>query len=237
MLSPHHHNDSELPSGHPCRSCAVRDSAVCGVLGSEELRNFRHLGCRMRLNTGQSLFRQGESATSVFTVAEGALKSYRILADGRRQVTGFHFPGDFIGTATHEDHEVTTEALENSSVCAFPVRRFDDFVEDHPAMERELYIASARELAAAKQQMVLLGRKTAIERVASFFLALSERASTNVIELPMNRSDIADYLGLTKETVSRVFAGLKSDRIIRLQAIDCIEILDPMRLRQIASSA
>jgi CRP/FNR family transcriptional regulator len=236
MLSPRHHDSSELPHGHPCRDCPVRDSAVCGVLGNEELKDLRHFGCSMRLSAGQSLFRQGEPALSVFTVTEGALKSYRILPDGRRQVTGFHFPGDFVGNAVDEEHEVTTEALETTSVCAFPVRRFDDFVEDHPPMERELYIAAARELAMAKQQMVLLGRKTAVERLASFLLALMERTGSNVIGLQMSRSDIADYLGLTKETVSRVFAELKSGRLVRLQAIDRIEILDRRRLIQIAAA-
>lgn len=103
-------------------------------------------------------------------------------------------------------------------------------------MERELYIAAARELAMAKQQMVLLGRKTAVERLASFLLALMERTGSNVIGLQMSRSDIADYLGLTKETVSRVFAELKSGRLVRLQAIDRIEILDRRRLIQIAAA-
>lgn len=191
----------------------------------------------MRLSAGQSLFRQGDLALSVFTVTEGALKSYRIFADGRRQVMGFHFPGDFVGTATDEDHEMTAEALENTTVCAFPVHRFDDFVEDHPPMERELYIAAARELAAAKQQMVLLGRKTAVERVASFFLALAEKQGADLVDLPMNRSDIADYLGLTKETVSRILAELKSRRTIRLLAIDRIEILDSKCLRQIGAGS
>lgn len=235
MLSPHHHDSSELPHGHPCHGCPVRDLAVCGVLGNEDLKSFRHLGCSLRLRAGQSLFRQGEPALSVFTVTQGTLKSYRILPDGRRQVTGFHFPGDLVGIALDDDHEVTIEALENATVCAVPVRRFDDFVEDHPPMERELYIAAARELVAAKQQMVLLGRKTAIERVGSFFLALAERQGTDIINLPMNRSDIADYLGLTKETVSRILAELKSGRMIRLHAIGRVEILDRARLKHIAS--
>ena len=235
MLSPHHHDSSELPHGHPCHGCPVRDLAVCGVLGNEDLKSFRHLGCSLRLRAGQSLFRQGEPALSVFTVTQGTLKSYRILPDGRRQVTGFHFPGDLVGIALDDDHEVTIEALENATVCAVPVRRFDDFVEDHPPMERELYIAAARELVAAKQQMVLLGWKTAIERVGSFFLALAERQGTDIINLPMNRSDIADYLGLTKETVSRILAELKSGRMIRLHAIGRVEILDRARLKHIAS--
>ena len=238
MLSPTHHHSDDLPEGHPCRGCQVRDTAVCGVLGEQDLQSIRRLGCCVHVAAGESLFRQGEPALSVFTVTEGMLKSYKILPDGRRQVTGFHMPGDFVGTSVDDEHAFTAEAVEDCRVCAFPVRRFDAFVEDHQPMERELYIAAARELAEAQQQMVLLGRKTAVERIASFFLTLSERLKgAQVVELPMSRSDIADYLGLTKETVSRVLSDLKGSRIIRLQAIDRIEILDKARLGEIATGA
>lgn len=236
MLSPTRNHNSELPAGHPCRGCPVRDVAVCGALDSGELQTFRRLGCGVMLRAGQSLFSEGDASLSVFTVTEGMLKSYKILPDGRRQVTGFHLPGDFVGTSVEEMHAFSVEAVEDSRVCAFSARRFEDFVEDHPPMERELYIAAARELAEAQQQMVVLGRKTALERIASFFLGLSERSkSADEIELAMCRSDIADYLGLTKETVSRVLSDLKGSRIIRLQAMDRIEILDRPRLTAIAS--
>jgi CRP/FNR family transcriptional regulator len=236
MLSPIRNHRSDLSPGHPCRGCPVREVAVCGALDNSDLQSFRKLGCGLTVRAGQSLFSEGDPALSVFTVTEGVLKSYKILPDGRRQVTGFHLPGDFVGTSVDQTHAFTVEAVDNSRVCAFPVRRFDDFVEDHPPMERELYIAAARELAEAQLQMVVLGRKTAIERIASFFLGLSERSkSADVIELPMCRSDIADYLGLTKETVSRVLSDLKGSRIVRLQAIDRIEILDRPRLTAIAS--
>jgi CRP/FNR family transcriptional regulator len=192
----------------------------------------------MVLDAGETLFRQGDPALSVFTLTEGMLKTYKILPDGRRQVTGFHMPGDFVGTSVDETHAFTAEAVEDCRICAFPVRRFDDFVEDHQPMERELYIGAARELAQAQQQMVLLGRKTASERIASFFLALSDRSkAVDVVSLPMSRSDIADYLGLTKETVSRVLSDLKGSRVIRLQAIDRVEILERPRLKQIAAGA
>jgi CRP/FNR family transcriptional regulator len=235
MLSPRHHDSSELPVGHPCRGCPVRDKAICGVLEAGELKTFRHLGCGIELRDGESLFAQGDPALSVFTVTAGMLKSYAILPDGRRQITGFHVAGDFVGTSVDEEHQFAAEAVGECRVCAFPVRRFESFVEDHQALEREVYIAAARELADAKRQMVLLGRKTAIERIASFFLSLSERGTrADVIDLPMGRSDIADYLGLTKETVSRVLSDLKGSRTIRLQAIDRIEILDRPRLSSIA---
>ena len=236
MLSPRAHDTSELPAGHPCRGCPVRDLAICGVLGSDDLGQFRRLGCGVELRSGERLVGEGEDALSVFTVTEGALRASTVLPDGRRQVAAFHLPGDFAGTTVSDTHAFTLEAVGDTRVCAFPVRRFADFLEDHQPLERELYIAAARELAQAQQQMVLLGRKTAVERIASFFLALSEREKgADVIDLPMGRSDIADYLGLTKETVSRVLAELKSGRVIRLQAIDRIEILDRKRLAAIAA--
>lgn len=216
----------------------MRDSAVCGVLKQSELRDFRHLGCNLALGKGECLFREGEPVLSVFTVTEGVLKSYRLLPDGRRQVVGFHYPGDFIGGDFDGEHGLSAEALEPARVCAFPVRRFDDFVEDHAPMERELYLAAARQLADSRDQMVLLGRMTATERLASFILALSERRKReDVVDLPMGRSDIADYLGLTKETVSRVLADLKSWRLIRLEAIDRVQILDRPRLEWIAAGS
>ena len=109
-------------------------------------------------------------------------------------------------------------------------------------MERELYRMAAHELAAAQQQFVLLGRKTASERLASFLLLLAERSELSngtgagMVRLPMSRSDIADYLGLTKETVSRVMSALKRDRIIRLETLEIIQILDRARLEQLAEA-
>ena len=107
-------------------------------------------------------------------------------------------------------------------------------------MERELYRMAAHELAAAQQQFVLLGRKTAMERVASFLVSLARQTShpgeRNVVRLPMSRSDVADYLGLTKETVSRVISALKRDRVIRLDALDTIQLLDSERLEQFAEA-
>lgn len=236
MLSPRHHDSSNLPAGHPCGNCPVRDLAVCGSLEPGELGSFRRMGCCIELRAGETLCVDGDSALSVFTVTDGMMRSSRILSDGRRQVTGFHLPGDFVGASTQERHAFTIEAIEDSRVCAFPVRRFENFVEDHQPMQRELYIAAARELAQAHEQVVLLGRKTAIERIASFFLALSDRAKgSDVIDLPMSRSDIADYLGLTKETVSRVISDLKGSRVIRLQSVGRVEILDRPRLRQTAT--
>lgn len=229
-----------LPTGHPCQGCEVRDKAVCGVLDCARLEVFRNLGWTLKLAPGQALFHEGDPATRVFTLTRGTLKLYKLLADGRRQVTGFLHPGDFLGISVDDEHAFSAEALEDSQLCWFPKRRFDDFVDDDPAMERELYRMAAHELAAAQRQFVLLGRKTAMERLASFLLGLAERAEWSqgswrgTIRLSMSRSDIADYLGLTKETVSRVISALRRDRIVRLERLEVVQVLDHQRLKQLA---
>lgn len=240
MLAPAVRHQSALPADHPCLGCEVRNAAVCGVLDCDNLAELRRLGSHFRLSRGQPLFHEGDSAGRVFTVVGGSLKLYKLLPDGRRQVTGFMHPGDFLGISVDDEHAFTAEALERAQLCSFPRGRFDDFVEDNAGMERELYRLAAHELAAAQQQMVLLGRKTAAERVASFFVMLAERLERRIdgearfVDLPMSRSDIADYLGLTKETVSRVIALFKRQRLIRLAALDRIEILDRYGLESIA---
>ena len=240
VLSPALQVAAEPDAGHPCFRCAVRQRAVCGVLDRAELAAYKRMGWTLRLSPGQTIFHEGDPASRVFTVTRGTVKLYKLLPDGRRQVTGFMFPGDFLGISLDEEHAVSAEALDDVQLCWFPRSRFGEFVEDHPAMERQLYCLAAHELAAAQSQMVLLGRKTAAERLASFFLVLlgrvekAEGTAVRLIDLPMSRTDIADYLGLTKETVSRVLASLKSRRIVRLAALDRVEVLDRYRLARMA---
>ena len=232
MLATAVRQTEELPLGHPCFGCEVRSLAMCRVLECDDLATMRRLGWNLNLRSGQPLFHEGDPATRVFTLTRGALKLYKLLPDGRRQVTGFMFPGDFLGISVDDEHAFTAEAMTDSQLCWFPRNRFGEFVDSHSELEHELYRIAAHELAAAQAQMVLLGRKTAVERLASFFLGLLQRAEktngqqSRMIELPMSRLDIADYLGLTKETVSRVLALLKSKRIIRLDALDRVEVID-----------
>ncbi|WP_240913867.1 helix-turn-helix domain-containing protein [Sphingomonas sp. HDW15A] len=173
-------------------------------------------------------------------LAHGSLKIYSLLADGRRQITGFMFPGDFLGVSINDEYAFSAEALASSELWWFTRDAFDRFVESHPNVERELYRLAAHELAAAQAQMVLLGRKTAAERVASFFLTLLERRELvegerlSEFDLPMGRLDVADYLGLTKETVSRMLAHLRDRNLIRLVRQDRIEVLDRDALRDMA---
>lgn len=240
MLATNILDSDALPLGHPCMGCAVRSISMCRVLDCDDLGAMRRLGWSVTLRDGQPLFHEGDPATRIFTLTRGALKLYKLLPDGRRQIMGFMFPGDFLGISVDEEHAFTAEAVADSQLCWFPRHRFGEFAEGRPHLERELYRLAAHELAAAQAQMVLLGRKTATERLASFFLMLLERAERDgrgpirMIDLPMSRIDIADYLGLTKETVSRMLATLKSMRIVRLDALDRIEVIDRDRLADLA---
>jgi CRP/FNR family transcriptional regulator len=237
MLAPAKRHLEDLPAGHPCEGCEVRDKAVCGVLDCADLATFKNLGRTVKLSPGQVLFHEGDPVTRVFTLTRGTLKLYNLLADGRRHVTGFVHPGGFLGISMDEEHVFSAEALDDAQLCWFPRSRFDGFVDKHSPMERELYRIAAHELASAHQQMVLLGRKTATERLASFLVVLAGRGASRFVRLPMSRSDIADYLGLTKETVSRVLSAFRRDRLIRLQAIDEVEILEREGLEDVARCA
>lgn len=228
---------TSLPDGHPCATCPVRPITICRGLDAPTLSGMRLLGTMQRLRPEQSVFHEGDPAKRVFMVTQGALKLYTLLADGRRQVTGFMFPGDFLGMSVDEEYAFTVEALEDTELYWFTREAFDRFLSEHPQVERELYRLAAHELAEAQRQMVLLGRKSAAERLASFFMSLlvrAERASgapATSFDLPMTRVDIADYLGLTKETVSRMLADLRGRGLIRLQAQNRVEVLDRNRLR------
>lgn len=210
------------------------------MLSDDALARFRCEGTTRRLKPRQPLFHEGDSADIVHNLTRGSMKLYKLLPDGRRQVTGFLFAGDFLGIAAGDEHGFTAEALEDCELCRFPRMRFDLFLREHPEMEHELLRMAAHELAAAQAQMLLLGRKTAAERVASFLFSLYRRCrgadpAADSFRLTMYRSDIADYLGLTKETVSRSLTAFKARRLIRFLPGDEVRIVDAPALARIAT--
>ncbi len=205
----------------------MRELAVCGVLSDAERKRLAAIGRSGRLGAGELLFCEGDPAQEVFTVTSGVLKLYKLLADGRRQITGFLVPGDFLGLAFRDHYVCTAEAVTELGLCRFRRRAFVELLRDLPHLEEQLLARATSELAAAQEQMVLLGRKTALERVASFLLRLDERmGSGGRLQLPMNRTDMADFLGLTIETVSRTLTRLKRRGLIALCGKSGVEIRD-----------
>lgn len=230
---------ASLPQDHPCGRCPVRLETFCGVLKAKELSAFKSLGSTAQIQPSQCLFHEGDSAGLVYNVTRGSLKLYRLLPDGRRQIASFVQAGDFLGLTLERVHAYTAEALEAVEYCRFRRDRFDRFADEHPAIGRELYLMAGHELAVAREQLVALGRKTARERLASFLLALFDRARSRnadweIVRLTMTRVDIADYLGLTKETVSRTFTAFRRAAMIELLSGDRVELLRREDLEQLA---
>lgn len=238
-LNAHAFTAPALPPDHPCAACEARLQTFCRTLDAAELERFRCTGTSCRLGSGQSLFHQGDPADIICNVMAGSLKMSHLLSDGRRQVIGFLFPGDFISAVPADEFPFSVEALEASQVCRFPRHRFETFVREHPRMEQALLNITARDLAIAREQLVLLGRKTAEEKFASFLVGFHRPSRSGsdaeTIRLPMSRVDIADYLGLTKETVSRLFTAFKTRGTIRLLPRGRIRILDEPALIAMAA--
>ena len=210
-----------------CDTCVVRNQAICASLDQGEVAALNAIGRRRNLTAGESLIWEGEDSILVANVIEGVLKLATGTEDGREQIVGVVYPSDFIGRpfGGTTSHGVT--ALTDARVCVFSRRDFDAFASAHPALEHKLLQRTLAELDRTRRWMLLLGRKSASEKVASFLLELSERlapatcdttpeAHAKRFTLPFSRQQIADVLGLTIETVSRQFTRLKADGIIDL---------------------
>jgi CRP/FNR family transcriptional regulator len=205
----------------PCADCPAREEAICAVLEPAELAKMAAITHRLRFHSGEAIFGEGDPAGHVFNVTSGIVKLYKLMSDGRRQITGFLGIGDFLGMAIGENYAYSAEALTDARLCRFPRSRLETLLIEFPQLQRRLFAMASTELRAAQDQMLLLGRKTAKERLCSFLLYMSQRAvrageKASPILLPMTRSDIADYLGLTIETVSRNLTQLRSSGLIEL---------------------
>ena len=198
------------------------------------------IGCVQSIAPGKTLFCEGEDAENVYEVIDGTLRLHKLLPDGRRQITGFIAAGGLVGLAQDEVYPYTAEAITHVTLRRYSRARFIRLVEQVPAVAMRLLGAAVVELAAAQDQMLLLGRKAALEKVASFLLGMARRqaAGKNAkrLHLPMTRSDIADYLGLTIETVSRSLTRLRQDGIIALPQATHVEVLNIARLERAAGA-
>jgi CRP/FNR family transcriptional regulator len=165
---------------------------------------------------GATILMEGDPARHLFRIVSGIVKVHRSLADGRCQITGFLFPGDFIGLAPEDVYLSSAIAVGPVTSSRFPRKQVEQLVEVSPLVARLLLHRTCGELIAAQDQMLLLGRKTASEKVASFLRLIARRLQDDDITLPMTRADIADYLGLTIETVSRTLTLLREDGVIEV---------------------
>jgi CRP/FNR family transcriptional regulator len=227
------------PVESPCDDCAIRETSVCEVLDTAQLAKLRAITTVVHLDPSATLFQEGDPAQHLCNVVEGTVKLYKLLPDGRRQITGFLFPGDFLGVALNKTYAYSAEAMTGVRLCRFPRQRMEGLLQELPNLEHRLLEVAGNELVAAQDQMLLLGRKTARERLATFLLMISRRAAArgrpaSPIDLPMSRSDIGDYLGLTTETVSRTFTQLKKSGVIGLPALTRVDLLKREALEELA---
>lgn len=222
-----------------CDSCGARGFSVCGGLERQDLLRLDALAERMTLHPGEALTRQGDPADHLFNITSGSVRVFSLMPDGRRQITGFLFAGDFLGLAAEGEYAFSAEAIEPVAVCRFRAREYRALMRQTPDLEAALFQRTTHELAAARAQLMVLGRKTALERMASFLLDLpthdpARPTPDGHVRLPMTRTEIADYLGLTIETVSRALTRLKTAGVIRLLSLTEARIEQPDRLRAIA---
>lgn len=215
---------------HLCQQCDVRHRAMCAAVGFNRLGALEQIVTHRYFTPRQVIFQEGEPADYVYNVSGGNLRLYKLLIDGRRQITGFLRPGDFLGLVAADCYAYSAEAIDFVELCCISLTDLKHLMRTIPEVRDRLLDMSRDELTAAQEQMLLLGRKSAREKVLSFLLLLashdddaSNRQSA-VVALPMTRTDMADYLGLTIESVSRTITALKNDGLIELQATNRIFI-------------
>jgi CRP/FNR family transcriptional regulator, anaerobic regulatory protein len=228
------------PNGQPCTDCVVRQFSLCEVLDDVELRELEHLGRHVHFASCETVFAQEEMTTSFYNVLDGVVRLYKLLPDGRRQIVGFALPGDFLGLTISPRHSFSADAIGPVAVCRFSRTSFARFIEAKSHILLRINELAVRELNQAQDHMVLLGRRSAEEKVATFLIGWRDRlvrlsGATKTLPLPMSRQDIADYLGLTIETVSRTFTKFERDGVIEILP-GSICLLDPARAEALAAA-
>lgn len=222
-----------------CRSCEARCRSLCGSVSDEQLAGFADIAQMIRLRPHQRVVTEGDPADYAFNIVSGAAKLVKALPDGRQQIVGFLLSGDFFGLPVQGAYLYSVDAIGEARLCRFERARFEALLGRLPAVETALRERLIGDLAAAQEHMLSLGQKSALERLAGFLLQLSDRACRlslpgNPVQLPMTRAEIADYLGLTLETVSRTFGRLKDQGLIAVRGRHEITLEAMDRLEELA---
>ena len=192
------------------------------------------IGTRRRYTRNEEVFAEGDPANCWFKVVSGAVRVCKLMADGRRHIAEFHFAGDCFGFDSLTERLFSAEAVSDAVIMRFPRRATERLIDESPKLARYLREMTLRDLANAQMHMMMLGRMSAPERVATFLLDMFDRRdASRVLDLPMARADIADYLGLTIETVCRVLSSFKRDGMIDIPNAHRIELRNRAALAEI----
>lgn len=235
------HNQQYRDPCGACAECEVRKMAICAALQDDALDALEAIMSSRKLDPNEMLVEEGEPKLKVFSLTSGLLRLFTLLPDGRRQISGFLYPGDYLGLADDESYSQTAEAVVPSKLCCFSVTEMDGLMVSHPALKDRLYVMTREALRQSRDNQLVLGRLAPVEKLASFLLVLSAHAVrvgqvANPVHLPMNRTDIADYLGLTIETVSRCFTKLRMQGLIQLPDANTVTILSHRSLSAVAGT-
>lgn len=208
-----------------CQSCEARHRGVCGALDPDQLVALSKTSSRYTIEPGAELIGDAETVNSYSNVLSGVVKLTKGLSDGRQQIVGLQFAPDFLGRPFKVESEINAEAATAVSLCSFPKASIERMMRESPELEHRLLKQTLKELDEAREWMVTLGRKTASEKVASFLLMIARNidpatdpgTNSTSFDLPLTRADIADFLGLTIETVSRQLTRLRTEGVIRIE--------------------
>ena len=200
-----------------CMLCDVRERSICADLTARDMEQVERIMAHRTVPQNKAILKEGEPNDCLYVIVSGSFRLTKYLEDGRRQVTGFLFKGDFFGVRACDESAYTAEALEDSLVCRFPHAFLEEISTASPGIKDRLIARGQTEYHKAQDHIVLLGKKTAEERVISFIdligrqIGADDKDGNRVVPLPMPRQDIADYLGLRLETLSRTLTALRED--------------------------
>ena len=215
-----------------CRACEARHQGTCGALDRRQLAQLGRGATRREVAPGTELVAPGRPISAFANILSGVVKLTKLMPDGRQQIVGLQFAPDFLGRPFADSSDLSAEAASTVRICAFSRSDFETMVGQSPALEHHLYRQALRELDDARDWMMTLGQKSAREKVASFLLLLGQhidplaRRCADRFDIPLKRSDIADFLGLTIETVSRHITFLRKAKIIDVEKNRLVTIID-----------
>ncbi len=224
-----------------CEGCSSRHLSLCNVLDNDDLDSLSRISTDLLKTARQTICSEDETAEYLYNIRRGCVRVSKMLSDGRRQITGFLFAGDFFGLSCKDKYNYTAEAITEVEICRFPRGKIIKSFKKFPELGDRVFDMTRTELNATHDQMLLLGRKTAKEKLCSFLLKMRKKSTLLVetaddeVHLPMSRSDIADYLGLTVETVSRQFTNLNKNNLIALNGAHRISLVNTDELTTLAN--
>src|SRR5262245_6985142 len=227
---------TQNPFSRSTLSASVAGAAKTSVI-DEDLRALQQVGIKVRFARNETIFNDGDEASNCYKVISGAVRLCKHMSDGRRQIADFLLAGDFFGFMQFGTYKFTAEAVGDVVLMCYPQSQVARLSSTMPNLRGRLLVLQSQRLLAMQDHLVMLGRQTAKERVASFLLHIAERSDAEeglAFDLPMSRQDIADYLGLTIETVCRMLSELKRERVIAVPNANQVVLDDTDALQTLA---